>query len=77
MAEIGKGVTAGKLAINVQKRLTRAQEKTEREKCLVTFPESCDPGAVVMVMSCVSAVAAKQSMMGKNHVCGVDAVESQ
>ncbi|XP_022618672.1 myc box-dependent-interacting protein 1-like isoform X1 [Seriola dumerili] len=27
MAEIGKGVTAGKLAINVQKRLTRAQEK--------------------------------------------------
>ncbi|XP_068575832.1 myc box-dependent-interacting protein 1b isoform X3 [Cebidichthys violaceus] len=27
MAEIGKGVTAGKLAISVQKRLTRAQEK--------------------------------------------------
>ncbi|KAM9327915.1 myc box-dependent-interacting protein 1b isoform 1-T1 [Pholidichthys leucotaenia] len=27
MAETGKGVTAGKLAINVQKRLTRAQEK--------------------------------------------------
>uniref|UniRef100_A0A3Q1FIN7 Myc box-dependent-interacting protein 1 n=1 Tax=Acanthochromis polyacanthus TaxID=80966 RepID=A0A3Q1FIN7_9TELE len=27
MAEIGKGVTAGKLASNVQKRLTRAQEK--------------------------------------------------
>ncbi|KAM8873062.1 myc box-dependent-interacting protein 1b isoform 5-T5 [Synchiropus picturatus] len=27
MAELGKGVTAGKLAINVQKRLTRAQEK--------------------------------------------------
>ncbi|KAL3045487.1 hypothetical protein OYC64_013709 [Pagothenia borchgrevinki] len=27
MAEMGKGVTAGKLAINVQKRLTRAQEK--------------------------------------------------
>ncbi|KAM6893565.1 myc box-dependent-interacting protein 1b isoform 4-T4 [Xenentodon cancila] len=27
MAEIGKGVTAGKLAINVQKRLNRAQEK--------------------------------------------------
>uniref|UniRef100_A0A671Z040 Myc box-dependent-interacting protein 1 n=1 Tax=Sparus aurata TaxID=8175 RepID=A0A671Z040_SPAAU len=27
MAEPGKGVTAGKLAINVQKRLTRAQEK--------------------------------------------------
>ncbi|XP_067356047.1 myc box-dependent-interacting protein 1b isoform X5 [Channa argus] len=27
MAEIGKGGTAGKLAINVQKRLTRAQEK--------------------------------------------------
>ncbi|KAG7215673.1 hypothetical protein INR49_022028 [Caranx melampygus] len=27
MAEIGKGVSAGKLAINVQKRLTRAQEK--------------------------------------------------
>ncbi|XP_039649685.1 myc box-dependent-interacting protein 1b isoform X10 [Perca fluviatilis] len=27
MAEMGKGVTAGKLASNVQKRLTRAQEK--------------------------------------------------
>ncbi|XP_062236256.1 myc box-dependent-interacting protein 1b isoform X3 [Platichthys flesus] len=27
MAEMGKGVTAGKLAINVQKRITRAQEK--------------------------------------------------
>uniref|UniRef100_A0A8C7XAZ4 Myc box-dependent-interacting protein 1 n=1 Tax=Oryzias sinensis TaxID=183150 RepID=A0A8C7XAZ4_9TELE len=27
MAEIGKGVTAGKLASNVQKRLSRAQEK--------------------------------------------------
>uniref|UniRef100_A0A7N5ZX81 Myc box-dependent-interacting protein 1 n=1 Tax=Anabas testudineus TaxID=64144 RepID=A0A7N5ZX81_ANATE len=27
MAETGKGVTAGKLAINVQKRLNRAQEK--------------------------------------------------
>ncbi|KAM4711299.1 myc box-dependent-interacting protein 1b isoform 7-T7 [Anableps anableps] len=27
MAEIGKGVTAGKLALNVQKRLSRAQEK--------------------------------------------------
>ncbi|CAL8397944.1 unnamed protein product [Boreogadus saida] len=27
MAEIGKGVTAGKLAINVQKKFTRAQEK--------------------------------------------------
>ncbi|XP_024918115.1 myc box-dependent-interacting protein 1b isoform X8 [Cynoglossus semilaevis] len=27
MAETGKGVTAGKLAINVQKRLSRAQEK--------------------------------------------------
>ncbi|GLD67932.1 myc box-dependent-interacting protein 1b isoform X1, partial [Lates japonicus] len=27
MAEMGKGVTAGKLAINVQKRLTRTQEK--------------------------------------------------
>ncbi|KAM6945742.1 myc box-dependent-interacting protein 1b [Aplochiton taeniatus] len=27
MAEMGKGVTAGKLAINVQKKLTRAQEK--------------------------------------------------
>ncbi|XP_068446944.1 myc box-dependent-interacting protein 1b isoform X1 [Clinocottus analis] len=27
MADIGKGVTAGKLAISVQKRLTRAQEK--------------------------------------------------
>ncbi|XP_072292842.1 myc box-dependent-interacting protein 1b isoform X7 [Eucyclogobius newberryi] len=27
MAEMGKGVTAGKLAISVQKRLTRAQEK--------------------------------------------------
>ncbi|KAM9835831.1 myc box-dependent-interacting protein 1b isoform 2-T2 [Aulostomus maculatus] len=27
MAEIGKGVTAGKLASNMQKRLTRAQEK--------------------------------------------------
>uniref|UniRef100_A0A665W180 Myc box-dependent-interacting protein 1 n=1 Tax=Echeneis naucrates TaxID=173247 RepID=A0A665W180_ECHNA len=27
MAELGKGVTAGKLAINVQKRLSRAQEK--------------------------------------------------
>nr|XP_046238741.1 myc box-dependent-interacting protein 1b isoform X11 [Scatophagus argus] len=27
MAETGKGVTAGKLAISVQKRLTRAQEK--------------------------------------------------
>lgn len=29
MAETGKGVTAGKLAINVQKRLSRAQEKVE------------------------------------------------
>lgn len=29
MAEIGKGVSAGKLAINVQKRLTRAQEKVK------------------------------------------------
>lgn len=29
MAETGKGVTAGKLAINVQKRLTRAQEKVK------------------------------------------------
>ncbi|XP_039612447.1 myc box-dependent-interacting protein 1 isoform X2 [Polypterus senegalus] len=27
MAEMGKGVTAGKLAINMQKKLTRAQEK--------------------------------------------------
>ncbi|XP_014845542.1 PREDICTED: myc box-dependent-interacting protein 1-like isoform X2 [Poecilia mexicana] len=27
MAELGKGVTAGKLALNVQKRLNRAQEK--------------------------------------------------
>uniref|UniRef100_A0A3Q2PGP2 Myc box-dependent-interacting protein 1 n=1 Tax=Fundulus heteroclitus TaxID=8078 RepID=A0A3Q2PGP2_FUNHE len=27
MAELGKGVTAGKLALNVQKRLSRAQEK--------------------------------------------------
>ncbi|XP_013877218.1 myc box-dependent-interacting protein 1 [Austrofundulus limnaeus] len=27
MAEMGKGVTAGKLALNVQKRLSRAQEK--------------------------------------------------
>lgn len=25
--DMGKGVTAGKLAINMQKRLTRAQEK--------------------------------------------------
>lgn len=30
MAETGKGVTAGKLAINVQKRLSRAQEKVTR-----------------------------------------------
>lgn len=29
MAEPGKSVTAGKLAINVQKRLSRAQEKVE------------------------------------------------
>ncbi|KAJ8338512.1 hypothetical protein SKAU_G00374780 [Synaphobranchus kaupii] len=27
MSETGKGVTAGKLASNVQKKLTRAQEK--------------------------------------------------
>ena len=30
MAEVGKGVTAGKLAINVQKKFTRAQEKVRR-----------------------------------------------
>ncbi|MGH0146384.1 UNVERIFIED_CONTAM: hypothetical protein FKN15_012871 [Acipenser sinensis] len=29
MAEMGKGVTAGKLASNVQKTLTRAQEKVK------------------------------------------------
>lgn len=29
MAEPGKSVTAGKLAINVQKRLSRAQEKVD------------------------------------------------
>ncbi|KAJ7345923.1 hypothetical protein JRQ81_001873, partial [Phrynocephalus forsythii] len=28
MAEMGKGVTAGKIASNMQKKLTRAQEKT-------------------------------------------------
>lgn len=27
MAEMGKGVSAGKIASNVQKKLTRAQEK--------------------------------------------------
>lgn len=32
MAELGsKGVTAGKIAINVQKKLTRAQEKVKGE----------------------------------------------
>lgn len=30
MAEMGKGVTAGKLASNVQKRFSRAQEKVRR-----------------------------------------------
>ncbi|KAL8183103.1 UNVERIFIED_CONTAM: hypothetical protein K2H54_015841 [Gekko kuhli] len=30
MAEMGKGVTAGKIASNVQKKLTRAQEKLGR-----------------------------------------------
>lgn len=34
MAEMGKGVTAGKLASNVQKTLTRAQEKVRGDECL-------------------------------------------
>lgn len=32
MAEIGKGVSPGKLASNVQKRITRAQEKVSMFK---------------------------------------------
>ena len=31
MAELGKGLTAGKVASNVQKKLTRAQEKVREE----------------------------------------------
>lgn len=31
MAEMGKGVTAGKIASNVQKKLTRAQEKVRKD----------------------------------------------
>lgn len=30
MAEMGKGVTAGKIASNMQKKLTRAQEKVRK-----------------------------------------------
>lgn len=32
MAEMGKGVTAGKIASNMQKKLTRAQEKVWGER---------------------------------------------
>lgn len=35
MAEIGKGVSPGKLASNVQKRITRAQEKVRKPN--ITF----------------------------------------
>lgn len=31
MAEMGKGVTAGKIASNMQKKLTRAQEKVRKK----------------------------------------------
>jgi len=40
MAEIGKGVTAGKLAISVQKRLTRAQEKVRGASPCPPVPET-------------------------------------
>ncbi len=38
MAEVGKGVNAGKLASNVQKRITRAQEKV----CVLTSLCMCN-----------------------------------
>lgn len=50
MAELGsKGVTAGKIASNVQKKLTRAQEKVgEKEK----EEEEVEVVVVVVVVAC-------------------------
>ncbi|KAG8513184.1 Myc box-dependent-interacting protein 1 [Galemys pyrenaicus] len=52
MAEMGsKGVSAGKIASNVQKKLTRAQEKPTRSSMRMGPPSSCRSSLVCEVVS--------------------------